>query len=585
MLNRTNRCIGCLLSMLAVFSFGLAQAQDLSGVWVAEPALDRLMAGPVTLQRGTGEQWHARFLGETATVHVTNGQRWAFAFPPHGRFEGSLDSDTGVIRGHWIQSAARVTYYPLASPVVFSRTSDSTFVGDIRPFPQTVSLNIALQVDKEAPGTYRTFLRNPEANYGVYFRIERAMVDGRELNFVDSDGDRLATAKRHESDEKLSMVFPRFDKTLDFVRQDRHRAPGFYPRQSPAPASELFRPAPRDDGWDTAHPNDAELDSSLLLALINELTAFEPDSLREPYIHSILIARDGKLVLEEYFHGYHEDRTHDSRSAGKTIGSVLLGIALQQGSIQSLDEPLYEFYGGIDQFDNPDARKRRITLRHAVTMSTGLDCDDGNYDNPGNEDVMQEQDAEPDWYRYALSLSMAREPGEAAVYCTGGINLIGGAIEAATSTALLTFFDKYLAQPLGIDMYYANLMPTEKLYLGGGLRLRPRDFLKIGQVYLDGGQWRGQRLVPESYVSRSLTAQSSINAPDDYGFSWWRTSYAIDGREIDVQYASGNGGQMLFVVPELDMTIMINAGNYGDGRTRSRYRDRFLSEFILPAAQ
>ena len=91
--------------------------------------------------------------------------------------------------------------------------------------------------------------------------------------------------------------------------------------------------------------------------------------------------------------------------------------------------------------------------------------------------------------------------------------------------------------------------------------------------------------MPESYVSRSLTAQSSINAPDDYGFSWWRTSYAIDGREIDVQYASGNGGQMLFVVPELDMTIMINAGNYGDGRTRSRYRDRFLSEFILPAAQ
>ncbi|MEL7311822.1 MAG: serine hydrolase [Pseudomonadota bacterium] len=560
-----------------------AQTADLGGVWVAEERLDRLMAGPVTLQK-SGTQWVARFQGETASVRATRDGTWAFEFPDHGRFEGWTNGATGSIDGHWIQSAATVTYYPLASPVKFAKVSSDAFVGKVEPFPQDVSLNIGLINDPAEPGRYRTFLRNPQANYGVYFRIEQAIVDKGKIQFVDADGDTLATATLHPSRQKFTMVFPRFDKTMDFTRRDRSHAPGFYPRQSAAPAPALLRPTPRDDGWPTAHASDVDLDAALLLQLVNELTAFEPTSLREPYLHSMLIARKGKLVLEEYFHGYHADRTHDSRSAGKTIGSALLGIALQQGAIESIDTPLYDYYGGVDAFDNPDARKSAMTLRHSVTMSTGLNCDDNNYQNPGNEDVMQEQDAEPDWYRYALSLAMVREPGQSTVYCTAGINLLGGAIATATETRLLKLFETHFAQPLGIKSYYANLMPTEKLYLGGGLRLRPRDFLKLGQVYLNDGRWKDHQLVPAQYVADSLAAHGSTNQPDDYGFGWWRTTYRIEGRDIAVQYASGNGGQMLFVVPELDMTIMINAGNYGDGRTRAKFRDRFLSEFILPAA-
>ena len=120
--------------------------------------------------------------------------------------------------------------------------------------------------------------------------------------------------------------------------------------------------------------------------------------------------------------------------------------------------------------------------------------------------------------------------------------------------------------------------------MGGGVRLRPRDFLKLGQVYLDDGVWNGRRLVSKDWVRQSGAAHSSLNQKDDYGFGWWRQTFEVRGRSIDTFFASGNGGQMLFVVPELEMTVMIQAGNYNDGRTRNAFRDRFMGEFILPAA-
>ena len=120
--------------------------------------------------------------------------------------------------------------------------------------------------------------------------------------------------------------------------------------------------------------------------------------------------------------------------------------------------------------------------------------------------------------------------------------------------------------------------------MGGGIRLRPRDFMKLGQLYLDGGVWNGKRLVSEEWVEASAAPHSSLNREDDYGFAWWRQTYDVLGRDIETYYASGNGGQMTFVVPELDMVVQINAGNYSDGRTRNQFRDRLMREFILPAA-
>lgn len=574
-----------------------AQSASWEGLWVAEKSFGPRLGGPVTLyrtgeQHRSGERWFARLQGETVSVDRSEEEDgsvgWSFVFFDQGRFVGRQASAGAAIDGHWIQEPGMVDNYPFATPVRLEPAGGGTFDGEIKPVPQEISLNIPLVADDATsePGTtrYRTFLRNPQRNLGVFFRIESATVVGDELRFTNGDGEVLAIGHSIEPGERFTLLFPRFGETLDFTRRSRQNAPGFYPRRSPESPATLPRPVETQDGWRSAAPRESGLDERPLADLIASIAAFEPTGLRQPYIHGLLVAHRGELVVEEYFHGYHRDKTHDSRSAGKSIASALLGIAIHQGAVSGLDEPVYSMFGGVEAFANPDPRKERMTLRHLVTMSSGFDCNDDNYDNPGNEDTMQSQDEESDWYRYTLDLPMVREPGEAGAYCTAGINLIGGILRKATGSSLPRFFHQAYAEPLDIAYYQMNLSPTYEGYMGGGIRLRPRDFLKLGQLYLDGGVWNGRRIVSEAWTRESSAPQASLYRDGDYGFAWWRQSYEVGGQTIDTFYASGNGGQLLFVVPELDLVVMIQAGNYSDGRTRTEFRDRYMRESILPAA-
>jgi CubicO group peptidase (beta-lactamase class C family) len=560
------------------------------GVWVAEKRFDSGLQGPLTVQRD-GDRWIARLQGETVTVDrrqdgdgTTN---WAFAFPDDGRFEGRQARAGSAIVGHWIQGPGPMYGYPHATPVRLAPVGNDTFDGVVTPLLQQVSLNISMVPDTatSAPGTtrYRSFLRNPERNLGVFTRIGAATVSDSEIRFAYEDGYEFAVAPIAESGDRFSLMYPRFNESLTFTRRTRDNAPGFYPRRSTEMPGAFPRPVETGDGWTTTTPEASGLDAQPLTTLVRSLAAFEPTALRQPYIHGLLLAHRGKLVLEEYFHGHHRDMTHDSRSAGKSLASALLGIAVRRNAL-TLDQPVYSLFGGVDAFDNPDSRKAKLTVRHLVTMSSGFNCDDDDYDTPGNEDNMQNQSEQPDWYRYALNLDMIREPGAAGVYCTAGMNLVGGAIQKATGISLLRFFQEEFAAPLQIPHYEVNLSPTEEAYMGGGIRLRPRDFLKMGQLYLDGGMWKGTRIVSEQWVRESAAPQASINSPDDYGYGWWRASYDVNGQTIETYYASGNGGQLLFVVPALDLVALIQAGNYSDGRTRNAFRDQFMREAILPAA-
>ncbi|MEO1244138.1 MAG: serine hydrolase [Pseudomonadota bacterium] len=568
-----------------------SSSQSWAGLWVAERSFGPRFRGPVTLQR-SGAEWIARLQGETAIADrsmLEDGSvDWSFAFHGQGRFTGWQQRAGAPVDGHWLQPPGMVQNYPFATPVRLAPAGDNAYRGNIVPFPQEVSLNIPLIPDGTAAtsGTteYRTFLRNPQRNLGVFFRIETATAEGDEIRFANRDGEVLAVGRSVEPGERFTLLFPRFGETMNFTRRSRANAPGFYPRRSPRQLSSLPQPVKGKDGWQTAAPRETGLDAEPLLSLVNSIAAFEPTGLREPYIHGLLLAHRGKLVVEEYFHGYHKDMTHDSRSAGKTLTSALLGIALRKGALASIDQPVYPLFGGVEGFANPDPRKERMTVRHLLTMSSGFDCDDGDFESPGNEDNMQSQDEQPDWYRFTLDLGMIREPGEAGVYCTAGLNLIGGVLREATGISLPRFFQEEFAAPLGISYYQMNLSPTYEAYMGGGIRFRPRDFLKLGQLYLDDGVWNGQRIVSKEYVKASAAPHASLNGPDDYGYAWWRQSYEVNGRNVETYYASGNGGQLLFVVPELELVALIQAGNYSDGRTRNEFRDRFMRDAILPAA-
>ncbi|MEO0616356.1 MAG: serine hydrolase [Pseudomonadota bacterium] len=586
------------LSVLAAFLTLSACANEAEsgagaweGVWVAEADFGPRLDGPVSLHR-TDDGWVADIQGERAPVvrepladDITG---WSFAIGDLGHFVGEQAGYGGEVIGHWIQPPGPIQFYPIATPLTLSPAGTDALAGVLRPFRQSASLSIALMPDPDtaapAEDRYRTFLRNPERNLGVWFRIETAVAEGDSITFFDRDGAVLATAGGNLERERFTLRYPCFDTAMDFRRRPRNDAPGFYPQRTPTAVGSLLRPPELDDGWRTAAPAATGLDEDHLLAMLNEIRAFEPDQLRAPYIHGLLIAHRGKLVFESYFHGYHRERPHDSRSAGKSLASILLGAAIETGAIENVDQPVYDFFGGVDTYANPDPRKARMTLRHLVTMSPGLDCNDGDYDSPGNEDRMQSQDAQPDWYRYALDLPMRNEPGSADIYCSAGINLIAGAISNATERSLPAFFHQQLAVPLQMGHYHMNLSPDERGYMGGGIRLRPRDFLKLGQLYLDGGIWNGSRVVSEAWVRESAAAHSSLNSADDYGFAWWRRTFTADDRTVASYHAAGNGGQMLFVIPELELVVLFQAGNYNDGRTRGAFRDRYMQGAILPAA-
>jgi len=234
-------------------------------------------------------------------------------------------------------------------------------------------------------------------------------------------------------------------------------------------------------------------------------------------------------------------------------------------------------------FQNPDARKDRITVADLMSMQSGYACDDNDDNSPGNEDAMQSQTKQPDWYKYALDLPMAADPGTKAVYCTAGINLLGAIVSTSTKQWLPAYFNARFARPMQFGRYALWLMPApvNDAYMGGGDLFRPRDFLKFGQLFLDGGTWNGSPIIDPAWLQAVSTKRSTIDGEiGDYGWGWHLYEFDVSGRKIKAIGAGGNGGQLLFVFPQLDMALMITAANYGQYPVWSSYIKTLVPEIL-----
>lgn len=336
--------------------------------------------------------------------------------------------------------------------------------------------------------------------------------------------------------------------------------------------------------WTTADPASLRLTSEPLQKLEAAATSGELKK-----ITSILIARHGKLAYEKYFNGSSADALQETRSATKTITGMLVGIAIEQGKLK-LSSTITSFFPDKRPFANPDPRKDKITVEDFLTMSSLLECDDMNNFSRGHEERMYLIE---DWVKFTLDLPIkgfapwATKPQDSPYkrsfsYCTAGVSTLGAVLERATKMKVPDFARTNLFQPLSIEKTDWKFSPMNIAQTGGGLGLRSRDLLSLGQLYLNGGTWNGRRIIPEAWVKTSTQPHVQIDDETNYGYLLWLKSFKSGTKSYPAFYMSGNGGNKVAVFPDLDMVVVISSTNYNT-RGMHEQTDKILTDYILPA--
>ena len=348
-------------------------------------------------------------------------------------------------------------------------------------------------------------------------------------------------------------------------------------------AAQPLSPRQGDDGWSASTAASAGLSTARLQAMETVIRSGEFKK-----IGSILIARHGKLVYENYFDGSDATALRNTRSATKSVTDMLVGIAIDKGLLSGVDAPILPFFPDKQPVQNPDPRKAKITVEDFLTMSSLLECDDWNDFSRGNEERMYVIE---DWIQFTLDLpikgfpSWVKKPkdapyGRSFSYCTAGATTLGGVLERATKTPVPEFAMKNLFARLGIQKVDWNFSPLGLAQTGGGLGLQSRDLLKLGQLYLNGGVWKNFRIVSESWVKTSTQPHTRIDEQNEYGYFWWLKSFKFGEKSYAAFYMSGNGGNKVAVFPALDMVAVLTSTNYNT-RGMHEQTDKLLTDYIL----
>jgi CubicO group peptidase (beta-lactamase class C family) len=307
-------------------------------------------------------------------------------------------------------------------------------------------------------------------------------------------------------------------------------------------------------------------------------------------IGSVLVARHGKLVYEEYFDGGPES-LRDTRSATKSITDVLVGVAIDEHRLRGVDAPVLELLPErAARIQNPDPRKSRITVEDFLTMSSPLECDDWNDASRGNEERMYVIE---DWAQFVLDLPIrgrmyvGEKPGQPPFgryfsYCPGGVFVLSEVLRQATGTPADVYAQSRLFAPLGIRDVSWVYSPLGVPQTGGGVRLTARDLLKIAQLYLNGGRWNRRQIVSESWVKASTSPHAQIDTATNYGYLWWLKSFGPSEHPYAAYFMSGNGGNKVVAIPELALAAVITSTNYNT-RGMHEQSDRILNEYVLSA--
>lgn len=577
-----------------------ASVDELIGVWGTELVRGPTSTGPIELSQ-QGGAWMVSALGKQGACQpgagsigpagnggsapqleqLAPGGWWCRLGDSGHLLRLAAGAPSGeVIEASWVQPAV-----PLLSrggyltPVTLRRKGAAGYSGSAALLP--MRLRVVLAIGKRPNGEIYAFLREREQNLGRLVGVMEVRRRGDEIELASPSGMALPArllpaAGGDAARPAIELPLPDSDIVLRLSRLARgdSGAEEMFPSKAPPYAA----PPASDDGWEVASLAEVGASSAPLDRMVADMARQVPGTWSDLAVHSVVVARRGKLVFEQYFAGYGRDDVHDVRSVGKSFTSTLAGVSIDRRELR-LDDGVTSL---VASPANADARWARVKLRHLLSMSGGLACDDDVADSPGNEDRVQDG-AERDWHRAALALPMAREPGAVGVYCTMGINLTGALLARRSGPWLPELLIERLVRPLQMRGYFLNLMPNGQGYLGGGFRLRPRDMAKLGQIFVDKGLWNGKRLLSASWVAQATSAQASLSTPDDYGYGWWRRTFEYDRASYPAFYASGNGGQLIIGIPALEAVVVFTAGNYANRRTWQRLMDDYVPRYVIPA--
>ena len=333
-------------------------------------------------------------------------------------------------------------------------------------------------------------------------------------------------------------------------------------------------PRQLDDGWKVSSLHEQQVDTTRLYQFFNHLQ-------RENHkVHSMLVIKDNAIILEEYFNKYTIDQRQDLRSVTKSITSILMGIAIDQGFVESIDDPITKYLQKPKAQKNLDERKSKITIRHLLTMSTGLDCNDWDKQSKGQEDKVYRKN---DWLQYFLDLPVINDPGTVSNYCTMGQVLATEIVSQASGMSIDQFAKQYLFEPLQITNFnWGHTSSKEVIPSAKRLYMTPRDLAKIGQLILQNGTWNKQQIVSSEWINTSTSPKTKITGID-YGFLWWNFPFQVNQKVLIAKSASGNGGQYIYVIPELNLVAVFTGGAYNspDGMLPfAVMKDVFLPMFV-----
>jgi CubicO group peptidase (beta-lactamase class C family) len=335
-------------------------------------------------------------------------------------------------------------------------------------------------------------------------------------------------------------------ENLNLTRVDPDRWPMVAAKPPPTPGEPRYswvQPIERNDGWKTGSPEDVEIDPAAVEQTVAAIISGDAG-----WIHSLLIVRGGKLVVEEYFHGWEPDDLHRIASCTKSISSLLVGIAIDRGDIDGVEVPLLDFFP--DRHATAGEGWDDLRLEHLLTMSMGLDW------SAREADTFPPRDQDP--FTDVIARSVQTAPGTQFQYVSRNMNLLSMVLLRATGSNADVFAAEHLFAPLGISSWHwENNKYEGHPDMTGTLTLRPRDMAKLGTLVLKEGLWEGQQVVSSDWIRESTSARFNPSPGDEYGYLWW----GFDDPPPGVDFASGTGSQFILVIPAFDMVLVTTGGN------------------------